>query len=106
MSKKLIVRVLPGVELTWAILVPTREFRRLDLPTLERPRKAISGTFGGGNCERSVAETRNLHRSFIESWFHFGTGEEGCAIPALSRKKRFATVWLKNKARKNCGPES
>ena len=40
------LRVRPGVELVRASLVPTRELMTLDLPTLERPRKAISGRIG------------------------------------------------------------
>ena len=45
-SKKLIARVRPGVELVRASFVPTRELITLDLPTLDRPRKAISGKLG------------------------------------------------------------
>src|SRR5580693_765102 len=56
-------RVRPGVELVRAILVPTSEFRRLDLPTLERPRKAISGRSGAGKCDTSVAAARNRDRT-------------------------------------------
>jgi hypothetical protein len=42
-------RVRPGVEETLACFESRSAFRRLDLPTLERPRKAISGTDGSGN---------------------------------------------------------
>jgi hypothetical protein len=37
----------------------------LDLPTFERPRKAISGTLGAGNCCGLVAERRNFVVHFI-----------------------------------------
>jgi hypothetical protein len=56
------VRVLPGVELVLAIFSPNRELITLDLPTFERPRNAISGTVGGGNCRGSAADVTNLHR--------------------------------------------
>jgi hypothetical protein len=60
MEKKLMERVLPGVEETCACFEPRSAFRRLDLPTLERPRKAISGMVGGGKCSGEIAESRNL----------------------------------------------
>src|SRR5947209_6575701 len=62
--KKLIICVRPGVLLTRAMVVPTREFSRLDLPTLERPRKAISGAPGAGKCAASTAEVRNFTVGF------------------------------------------
>jgi hypothetical protein len=62
-SKKLIARVRPGVELVRAIFVPTRVLITLDLPTLERPRNAISGSVGAGKCPTSVAESRNRERT-------------------------------------------
>src|SRR5689334_22046445 len=63
---KLIVRVRPGVELTCASFCPNSELIRLDLPTLERPRKANSGGPAAGKCLGSAAEVRNLAmRAFI-----------------------------------------
>jgi hypothetical protein len=59
MEKKLIVCVRPGVELVFAIFDPTRELIKLDLPTLERPRNAISGKAGAGKWLSSLAEVRN-----------------------------------------------
>jgi hypothetical protein len=56
------LRVRPGVELVRASLEPTRELMTLDLPTLERPRKAISGKLGTGNCAASVAAAKNRER--------------------------------------------
>lgn len=50
MEKKLMARVRPGVEETFACFEPRSALRRLDFPTLERPRKAISGMDGAGNC--------------------------------------------------------
>src|SRR6266550_6310481 len=61
-SKKLMARVRPGVELVRANLVPTRELITLDLPTFDRPRKAISGRLAAGKCLASLAESKNLER--------------------------------------------
>src|SRR5580698_8465076 len=58
-------RVRPGVELVRAILAPTRELITLDLPTFERPRKAISGRVGTGKWEASVAEAMNRERTLM-----------------------------------------
>jgi hypothetical protein len=51
------LRVRPGVLLVRANFVPTKELITLDFPTFDRPRKAISGTPGAGNCVRSLAES-------------------------------------------------
>src|SRR5690242_11566936 len=64
-SKKLMLRVRPGVELVRASLVPTSELITLDLPTLERPRNAISGKPGAGNWAASVAAARNFARTLM-----------------------------------------
>src|SRR5579863_8723512 len=64
-SKKLMLRVRPGVELVRASLAPTSELMTLDFPTLERPRKAISGRVGAGKCAGSVAAARNLARTLM-----------------------------------------
>jgi len=53
-------RVRPGVADTLACFEPRSAFSRLDLPTLERPRKAISGMEGAGNCAGEKAEMRNF----------------------------------------------
>src|ERR1019366_1442023 len=63
--KKLMVCVRPGVLLVGAILAPTSELMRLDLPTLERPRKAISGAPAGGNCRGSTAAATKRVRTFM-----------------------------------------
>jgi hypothetical protein len=52
-------RVRPGVCETLAAFSPTSIFSRLDLPTFERPKKAISGTSGAGKCAASRAESMN-----------------------------------------------
>src|ERR1700758_4034957 len=62
-SKKLIARVRPGVELVRASFVPTSELITLDLPTFDRPRKAISGRVGEGKCPASLADNRNRERT-------------------------------------------
>src|ERR1700744_5595718 len=59
-AKKLMACVRPGVEETCACFDPTSAFSRLDLPTLERPRKATSGTVGGGKWSGDRAERRNF----------------------------------------------
>src|SRR5580704_17976140 len=61
------VWVRPGVLLVLATLPPTSELMRLDLPTLERPTKAISGALGGGNCPGSAADVTKRVRTFILS---------------------------------------
>src|SRR5579872_3337775 len=61
-SKKLMLRVRPGVELVRASFVPTSELITLDLPTFERPRNAISGMLGAGKCAMSVAAARKRER--------------------------------------------
>src|SRR5271166_3412467 len=65
--KKLMVWVRPGVLLVLAILVATSALIKLDLPTLERPRKAISGAPGGGNCFGSTAAVTKRVSTFMQS---------------------------------------
>src|SRR5512139_3481390 len=58
--KKLISRVLPGVELVFTSFFRfTRVLIRLDLPTLERPAKANSGNSAAGNCDGRTALVTN-----------------------------------------------
>jgi hypothetical protein len=57
------LRVRPGVLLVRASFAPKSELIRLDLPTLDRPRKAISGTPGAGKCVKSLAD--NMNRASI-----------------------------------------
>src|SRR5713101_33044 len=54
-SKKLMLRVRPGVELVRASLASTRVLITLDLPTFDRPRNATSGRLGAGKWAASVA---------------------------------------------------
>src|SRR4030088_528343 len=61
------LRVRPGVLLVRASFAPTSELITLDLPTLERPRNAISGTPGGGKCVRSLADSINRARIRIQT---------------------------------------
>ena len=58
-SKKLMLRVRPGVELVRASLASTSVLITLDLPTFERPRKATSGRLGAGKWAASVAAAMN-----------------------------------------------
>ena len=64
-SKKLMLRVRPGVELVRASFDPSSELITLDFPTLERPRNATSGRLGAGKWAASVAAARNLARTLI-----------------------------------------
>src|SRR3954470_8967371 len=64
-SKKLMLRVRPGVELVRASLVPTSELITLDLPTFERPRNAISGSVATGKWATSVAAAKNRERTLM-----------------------------------------
>src|SRR5437660_9684737 len=59
------VCVRPGLELTCASFEPISELSTLDLPTLERPRKAISGATGGGNLPASATEVTNCAWTFM-----------------------------------------
>src|SRR5438270_11957723 len=59
------LRVRPGVELVRASFVPTSELITLDFPTLDRPRKAISGIDGAGKCATSVAAARKRVNTLI-----------------------------------------
>src|SRR5947209_7297646 len=86
---KLMVRVLPGVELTWAIFSPSSALIKLDLPTLERPRKAISGASGGGKCSGAAADLRNWAWSFMGEPFHHGGTEN---TEGLSAKQASASL--------------
>ena len=54
-----------------ASLVPTSELITLDLPTLERPRNAISGTLGSGKWAASVAAAMNRDKTLM---LKFATG--------------------------------
>jgi hypothetical protein len=55
------------VLLVRANFVPTRELITLDFPTFDRPRKAISGTLGAGNCDKSLADNMNRAKIRIEN---------------------------------------
>src|SRR5437879_13799344 len=59
------VCVRPGLELTCASFEPISELSRLDWPTWERPRKAISGATGGGNFPASATEVTNCACTFM-----------------------------------------
>src|SRR5664279_4502600 len=82
------LRVRPGVLLVRASFVPTSELIRLDLPTLERPRKAISGTPAGGKCLRSLAESMKRAKIRIQT-VSSERAEDGKCSEQIS--------WLKSK---------
>src|SRR6201986_4196070 len=62
-------RVRPGVDETFASFEPRSALISEDLPTLERPRKAISGASdvraASGKCSGATAERRNFGTSRI-----------------------------------------
>src|SRR6185436_18066867 len=63
MRKKLSICVRPGVdEVRASPRTPKRELIRLDLPTLERPRKAISGV---ASCSQSLSFSALLRNSAL-----------------------------------------
>src|ERR1700730_11845279 len=66
-SKKLMLRVRPGVELVRAILSPISVLITLDLPTLDRPRNATSGRLGAGKWSAPVADARNRAITLMRS---------------------------------------
>src|SRR5271169_2143378 len=85
-SKKLMVWVRPGVLLVFAILSVTSELIRLDLPTFERPRNAISGALGAGNCFGSAALVTNWVVTFTLSlWLRCG---ESASVRVVNRGHR------------------
>src|SRR5271168_3872977 len=61
-AKKLIARVLPGVDDTLASRDPSSELISDDLPTFDRPRNATSGApyvfASAGKCATSVADNK------------------------------------------------
>src|SRR5882672_8908593 len=101
-SKKLMLRVRPGVELVRAILSPISVLITLDFPTFERPRNATSGRLGAGKCAASVAAAMNRARTLMHSsqfsvlgsqfaWFSVqwgGVGWQAVRAKALSRGGR------------------
>src|ERR1700719_4901269 len=91
-SKKLMLRVRPGVELVRASFAPTSALITLDLPTLERPRKAISGRLGTGKCDTSVAAARNRARilmlQFAMSCARLASGAKGCGRKDVAKERK------------------
>src|SRR5208282_5452054 len=61
------LRVRPGVLLVRASFLPTSALITLDLPTFDRPKKAISGKTGGGKCVKSLADSINRARTRIQT---------------------------------------
>src|SRR5260370_17447945 len=57
------LRVGAGGLVVGASFAPSSELITLDLPTLERPRNAISGKLGAGKCVKSLAD--NINRAMI-----------------------------------------
>src|SRR2546427_7262516 len=63
-------RVLPGVWDTRAIRWPTRAFSRLDLPTLERPMRASSGSDGSSGTSARGNDPTDRKSTRLNSSLH------------------------------------
>src|SRR2546427_2146407 len=81
-------RVLPGVWDTRAIRWPTRAFSRLDLPTLERPMRASSGSGGSSGTSARGNDPTKEGRSMLRPGSGFflladalGHQQRGPALP-------------------------
>src|SRR5580658_685889 len=74
-------RVRPGVCETRAAFSPTSAFSKLDLPTFDRPRKAISGAAAAGNCAAERAESRNLVTVRMDSRYETTFGPARWCVP-------------------------
>src|ERR1700704_268523 len=85
------LRVRPGGLLVRASFAPSSELITLDFPTLERPRKAISGTPGGGKCVKSLADSINRARIRIQT-----VSSVWVADGKRRRKNKFARKLRKN----------
>src|ERR1700677_2577841 len=85
-AKKLIARVRPGEDETLAAFSPSNPLIRLDLPTLDRPRKANSGALAEGNCSGAIADNRNLVTRCIPAYWARGcpTGAGGGTAASAS----------------------
>src|ERR1019366_9970728 len=87
------LRVRPGVLLVRASFATTSELITLDFPTLDRPRKAISGTVGEGKCVKSLADSINRARTRIHT-----VSSVWAAHGKRRRKNKFAKargdVWV------------
>src|SRR2546425_1183306 len=71
MRKTLSARVFPGVPEVFAIRRPTSAFRRLDLPTLERPTNATSGSGGSSSTSARGNEPMKEGRSMLRPYLSF-----------------------------------
>jgi len=82
--------VRPGVLLVRASFVPTSALITLDFPTLDRPRKAISGTAGTGKCIKSLADNINRARIRIQTVSSVGvtTGKRREKISGFLKSER------------------
>src|SRR2546428_9226824 len=71
MRKTLSARVFPGVPEVFAMRRPTSAFRRLDLPTLERPTNATSGSGGSSSTSARGNEPMKEGRSMLRPYLSF-----------------------------------
>src|SRR2546428_11539588 len=71
MRKTLSARFFPGVPEVFAIRRPTSAFRRRDLPTLERPTNATSGSGGSGSTSARGNEPMKEGRSMLRPYLSF-----------------------------------
>src|SRR6267154_4826182 len=91
-SKKLMLRVRPGVELVRASLVSTSVLITLDLPTFERPRKATSGRLGAGKWAASVAAAMNRAITLMGSSQFLVLGSQFPCLQCAMRHGKLASV--------------
>src|SRR5271157_6025854 len=80
------LRVRPGVLLVRASFLPTSKLITLDFPTLDRPRKAISGTPGAGKCVKSLADSINRARIRIQTVSSVGRRMASAAEKSFAEK--------------------
>src|SRR2546426_5136095 len=71
MRKTLSARVFPGVPEVFAMRRPTSAFRRLDLPTWERPTNATSGSGGSSSTSARGDEPMKEGRSMLRPYLSF-----------------------------------
>src|SRR2546426_12178316 len=105
-------RVFPGVADTLAIRSPTRAFNRLDLPTLERPMRASSGSGGSSGTSARGNDPTKWGRSMLRPGSGFflladalGHEQRGPALrDAFGRDGDLADVIAARPARHDGGP--
>src|SRR3981081_131910 len=91
-EKKLIARVRPGVEETFASREPSSELISEDFPTFDRPRNATSGApyvfASEGKCATSVADNKKTGFSRMNPVYRQQRDSpRGLGIPAVGKTR-------------------